>query len=77
MDFDEAVLFHEFFFFLEDTLTHSCRSLAENKIEQLPPGIFSDLSELRYFKFFSLFVPNVQDYNTTLVQPHIHTIPYQ
>ena len=42
--------FHEllFFFFHEDTLTHSCRSLAENKIEQLPPGIFSDLSELRY-----------------------------
>ena len=40
--------FMNFFFFHEDTLTHSCRSLAENKIEQLPPGIFSDLSELRY-----------------------------
>ena len=33
MDFGEAVLFHESF----DT----------NKIEQLPPGIFSDLSDLR------------------------------
>ena len=31
----------------EDTLTHSCRVMYTNKIEQLPPGIFSDLSELR------------------------------
>ena len=31
---------------LEDTLTHSCRSLHTNKIEQLSSGIFSDLSEL-------------------------------
>ena len=47
----------------EDTLTHSCRLLHQNKIEQLPSGIFSDLSELRDLKvFFSdRFVANVQD----------------
>ena len=40
----------------EDTLTHSCRSLHTNKIEQLSPGIFSDLSELRELQvFFSVF----------------------
>ena len=31
----------------EDTLTHSCRVMHTNKIEQLPPGIFSDLSDLK------------------------------
>ena len=29
-------------------ITYSCRYLQRNKIEELPPGIFANLTELRY-----------------------------
>ena len=47
---------------VEKIKTYSYRSLYNNKIEQLPPGIFSNLS----LNFFGFFVAYKQEYNSSM-----------